>query len=103
MTRFKATAAGDVPFSAEEEAARDAEEATNLLAQQAMDAVNAAEVVRKLAIQDNVLCINLVTQLTTATSAQISAYIDNNVTDLASARTMLKRIVHVLALLYRGR
>lgn len=43
----------------------------------------------------------LLAQLKTATAAQIDTYIDNNVTDLASARTMLKRIVKVIAILVR--
>jgi hypothetical protein len=35
--------------------------------------------------------------LKTSTNAQIKTYIDNNVTDLATARTMLKRVILLLA------
>lgn len=56
-----------------------------------------AEAARQQAIKNDVLCSVLVTQLKTATAAQIASYVDNNVTDLASARVMLKRIVLVLA------
>ena len=40
-------------------------------------------------------------QLMTATPAQVSNYIDANVTDLASARTFLKRITVGLIVLLR--
>jgi hypothetical protein len=40
----------------------------------------------------------LITQLQTATPAQITAFITNNVTDLASARAMLVKFALVLAL-----
>ena len=40
-------------------------------------------------------------QIMTATPAQVSSYIDANVTDLASARTFLKRITVGLIVLLR--
>jgi hypothetical protein len=39
----------------------------------------------------------LLAQLRNATVAQIKIYVDNNVTDLASARVMLRRIILLLA------
>jgi hypothetical protein len=43
------------------------------------------------------LLAELVNLLRTASPSGITAYVDNNVLDLASARTMLKRIILVLA------
>ncbi len=70
--------------------------------------VDAATLAAKQAEADRVAGINadaqriaLLNQLKTATAAQIDTYVDNNVTDLASARTMLKRIVKVLAVLVK--
>lgn len=62
------------------------------------DAVALAEAARKLAIRDDPLRVNLMAQLKTATAVQISNYVDANVTDLASARTMLKRVIFAIAL-----
>lgn len=45
--------------------------------------------------------IDIVTRLNTATPAQINAWIDNNVTDLASARAVLKAIIKAIALDFR--
>ncbi len=39
----------------------------------------------------------LITQLSTATPAQINTYVNNNVTDLAGARALFKKILLVLA------
>ena len=60
-----------------------------------------AEQARQQAIKDDALRIQLVTRLTTATNLEISNYVDVQVTDLASARTMFKRILLILALIVR--
>src|SRR3990167_17363 len=57
-----------------------------------------AEKVRLQAIRDDALRQELLAQLDTATNVQISAFIDNQVTDLQSARTMFKRILLMLAI-----
>ena len=41
---------------------------------------------------------DLLNRLRSATPAEIDAYIDNNVANLAQARTVLKRILKILAL-----
>lgn len=76
-----------------DQAAVDAEAAAAVAA--------AAEAARLQAIKDDPLGAALVVQLKTATAAQISTYVDNNVTDLASARLMLKRVILVLARIAR--
>lgn len=45
--------------------------------------------------------LDLLEKLKRATPAQISSYVDNNVTDLASARALFKRILLVMALIAR--
>lgn len=52
---------------------------------------------RLQALRDDALRQQLLTQLSTATNLQISQFVDNQVTDLASARTMFKRILLLLA------
>jgi hypothetical protein len=46
--------------------------------------------------------IDMLNRLKTATPAQIDAYIDANVTNLAQARTFLKKLTKVLALAVRS-
>lgn len=60
-------------------------------------AATAAAAAAKATITADPLRVALVGQLKGATNAQISSYVDANVTDLASARLMLKRIILVLA------
>lgn len=57
----------------------------------------AAAAAARATITADPLRVALVNQLKGATNAQISNYVDANVTDLASARLMLKRIILVLA------
>jgi hypothetical protein len=57
-----------------------------------------SEQARKTAIVSDPLRANLLNAVKTATNAQISNYVDNNVTDLASARTMFKRILLLISL-----
>jgi cobalamin biosynthesis Mg chelatase CobN len=44
---------------------------------------------------------DMLEKLRNATPQQISDYVDNNVTDLASARTLFKRLIYVLALVVK--
>ena len=55
------------------------------------------EQARLQAIKDDFLRQQLLTQLNTATNLEISTFVDNQVTDLASAKTMFKRILLLLA------
>jgi len=49
-------------------------------------------------LRADALAVQMLDQLRTATPTQVGNYVDNNVTDLASAR-MLKRIILVMALI----
>lgn len=73
------------------------EEEQELVERAATDEGRLAERTRLQAIADDVLRQQLLAQLSTATNLQISAFVDNQVTDLASARTMFKRILLLLA------
>lgn len=55
------------------------------------------EQTRLQGIRDDAMRQQLLTQLSTATNLQISQFVDNQVSDLASAKTMLKRILLLLA------
>ena len=86
----------------------DADSLPTLAQVQAFLGTDAASVTVKQAESDRVAGIltdparvALLNQLKTATAAQIDTYVDAQVTDLASARTMLKRIIKVLALIAR--
>jgi hypothetical protein len=69
------------------------------------EAGQAAELVQKRAAVDalaeDAVYKQLVANLRDATPAQITAWVDAQVTDLASARTMFKRILVLLAWLLR--
>jgi hypothetical protein len=52
-----------------------------------------AERTRRQALQEDPRAVELRDKLRTATPAEISAYVDARVTDLPSARTMLKQIL----------
>jgi hypothetical protein len=58
-----------------------------------------AEELHDISYQEDPDRLGLVDRLRTATPAQIDAYIDSNVTNLAGARTLLKHMLRVLALL----
>lgn len=58
----------------------------------------AAELSRKAAIKTDALRTDLLNRLKSATPAQISNYVDNSVTDLASARVMFKRVLLLISL-----
>lgn len=88
----------DIPFTPEEEVARDAEEAAWAAGQPARD----AEEARLAGLKNDPQRADLIDRLRTATAQQISDYIDANVTDLASARVLLKKIVLVLSLIVRS-
>ena len=69
-----------------------------------IEAIPAAEVTARIerdALQNDARAVDLRDRLRTATVAQIDSYVDAQVTDLASARTMFKRILLVMALLCR--
>lgn len=61
-------------------------------------ASEAAESARRVAIHDDQLRVDLLGRLKSATAAQISNYVDTNVTDIASARALFKRILLLIAL-----
>jgi hypothetical protein len=61
-----------------------------------------AERLRLANLKGDALAVEMLDRLRTATPTQISTYVDNNVLDIASARTMLKRILLVLALIAGG-
>lgn len=67
-----------------------------------VDAAAQASAAAKQSITDDAERIALVNALRGATNAQIDTYINNNVTDLATARVMLRRIAKVLALFVNG-
>ncbi len=69
----------------------------SLAAYNAAEAAKEAAVTAKATVVADPLRQALITQLKGATNAQISAYVDAQVTDLASARLMLKRIILLLA------
>jgi hypothetical protein len=58
----------------------------------------AANDVRIASLHSDAALIDLRKRLTSATPAQIGAYVDNQVTDIASARALLKRMLMLLAL-----
>jgi len=69
-----------------------------------VEAIPAVEIARRAAreaMQNDPRAVDLRNRLGTATPAEIDAWVDAQVTDLASARTMFKRILVVLALLSR--
>lgn len=67
----------------------------------AVEAEEANEATRDAAMVADVDRAAMVQQLRTATPAQIKAYINNNVTNLAEAKTMLARLALAVALLVR--
>ncbi len=60
-------------------------------------ALQQAQSTRDAAISSDPRRVDLLNRLRTATPAQISNYIDNNVTDLAGVRSILKAILIVLS------
>lgn len=56
-----------------------------------------AERARLLNLRVDAIVVDLKARLATATPAQISNFVDSNVTDLAGARLMFKRILLLLA------
>lgn len=57
-----------------------------------------AEIARQATITSSSDRVDLLNRLKTATAAQIDTWVDNNVTTLAQARTVLKAIIKVIAL-----
>lgn len=84
----------EVPLTDAEIAQRQAEEAAWLVRKAASD----AEAARCAAIKTDPLRVDLLQRIKTATNAQISTYVDSNVTDLASAKTLFKKILLLIAL-----
>jgi hypothetical protein len=72
-------------------------------AQLAADAAaKQAEDDRLATIEQEPICVDLLDRLKAATPTQINNYIDANVTDLASARALFKRILLVMSLMLKG-
>lgn len=82
----------EVVCSTEEEAALQAEWSQG----ETQIAADTAERLRLQGIREDALRQQLQAQLDAATAAQISSFVDNQVTDLASARLMFKRILLLL-------
>jgi hypothetical protein len=61
-----------------------------------------ADDVRKTAFKADPNYQTMLAQLKSATPAQVSTYITNNVTDLASARAMLIKLALIVAVLANG-
>ena len=60
-------------------------------------AARQAELARSAGIAGDAERVALLGRLRTATAAQIDSYVDANVTDMASAKALFKRILKVLA------
>jgi hypothetical protein len=78
--------------------ARKPGEAEIAAAYQRERAAAAAEKARAAGIRTDAGRIDLLQRLRSATPAQVGAYVDNNVTDLAGARALLKKILLLIAL-----
>lgn len=57
------------------------------------------ERLRLQSLSEDALAVELLQRLRAATPAEIAGYVNNNVTDIASARAMFKRILLVMALI----
>jgi hypothetical protein len=62
------------------------------------DPAEIAEEARRAALRADAIALDMLSRLSTATPAQINAFVDGNVTDLAGARAMFKRIILILAI-----
>lgn len=93
---------GLVLLSAEEEAATRAEWAQAEQAAAADAQAKQTEAARIDAIRQDPVCADLLERLRSFTPAQIDSYVDSNVTDPASTRALLKRMLMMLALLARS-
>lgn len=63
------------------------------------DPAEIAEEARRATLRADAVTIDMLTRLSTATPTQIITFVDNNVTDLAGARAMFKRILLVLSIM----
>lgn len=61
------------------------------------DAWKAAEDARVAAIKNDARVVDMIDRLKNASIAQIEQFVDNQVTDLASARAMFKRVLAVMS------
>lgn len=64
----------------------------------AFDAQETAEAARLADIKQDAQTLDLYSRLKNATGTQIDSYVDANVTDLASVRTLFKKVLRLLAL-----
>jgi hypothetical protein len=64
----------------------------------ALDAAATAEATREADIRGDAGRVDLLNRLKTASPSQIDTWVDNNVTNIATARTVLKAIIKVIAL-----
>lgn len=60
-----------------------------------------AERATRMSIRASIKGDNFIQQLRTMTPADVDAYIQNNVTDLASAKVVLRKLAYVIAILAR--
>lgn len=65
----------------------------------AKDAKDAVEDARIVSVQSDGIFIDIMQRMSKANASEISTWIDNNVANLASARTVLKAIVLALVIL----
>lgn len=89
-----AAAAGYAPADISVRIVGEAEYATILAAQP-----QSQENLRDQAFKADIDLQDLLTRLTAATPAQLKNYVNNNVTDLASARVLLMKILLILSTL----
>lgn len=92
MARHKLVDGVPVPFTAEEEAARDAEEAAWSAEQPALE----AEAARKAAIEDVIQADATIAQIKAMTTAEFDTWWTANVTNAAQAINVLKRVTRVV-------
>ena len=79
----------------------DQEFRQRLAAQEAADRAASPEFIRETAFKAETDRTDLIERLKTATPAQISTWVDNNVTNIAQARAVFKAILKVIALDHR--
>jgi hypothetical protein len=92
----------EVTCTPEEEAEILARWAAADAARTASDAADAERAARKVALDAESVSDQFIDQLRGATPAQIKTFVQNNVTDLASARALLGRLAVAVAYVLNG-
>lgn len=85
------------PTLAEIEAVWATVEADWIAEQEAVATAQQAETDRMIGLRADAELQDMLARLAVATPAQINTYVDNNVTNIATARTLFKRILLILA------